>query len=280
MGSNKNKKQKIRVKEFFSETAALYKEKYLDKNLGFQRFTFLARRQNLVLMLSKEVQKKGEKFKLGLDIGCGTGDYLTELLHFSEKVIGADYAEGMLLESREKIRGNENNISLSQEDIENMSFSDNYFDFVICAGVLEYLNDETKALKEIYRVLKPGRSAFITFPNKFSPFIQLDELYSVLLRFGGEILDKLNIFELVLGRKRANAPSTIHRSFSPLKVKRKVKSLGFEHISDVFSGYGSFYLCVKIPNYSTLANKLEYINKLPLLRHSALNYIIQIEKLS
>ncbi len=278
MDSDISKIQKIRIKEFFSETAGSYKEKYLEKKLGFQRFTFLARRENLVSMLAREAQKQGQKFNRALDIGCGTGDYLTELLHFSEKVVGADYAEGMLSECREKIKGNEENIALCQEDIESMSFSDNYFDFVICAGVLEYLYDDTKAFEEIYRVLKPGSSAYITFPNRFSPFMQFDVLYPVLSHLGGQGLDKLNIFELVLGRKRANAPSTIHRLYSPIKVKRKVKSLGFTYSSDVFSGYGSFYLCAKIPYYPILAHKLEYISKIPLLRCSALNYIIQIKK--
>lgn len=278
MDGNVNNVQKTRIKDFFSETAASYKEKYLEKKLGFQRFVFLARRENLISMLAKETQRRGRKFKRALDIGCGTGDYLTELLHFSKKVVGADYAEGMLSECRDKIKGCEGHIALSREDIESMSFSENYFDFVICAGVLEYLYDDTKAFQEIYRVLKPGGSAYITFPNAFSPFMQLDGLYSVLSHFSGEVLDKLNLFEIILGRKRANAPSTMHRFYNPIKVKRKVRALGFKYISDIFSGYGLFYLCAKIPRYPLLAHRLECISKIPLLRCSALNYIIQIKK--
>ena len=278
MDDNVSKVQKTRIKDFFSETAASYKEKYLEKKLGFQGFVFLARRENLVSILAREAQKQGRKFERSLDIGCGTGDYLTELLRFSEKVVGADYAEGMLSECREKIKGYEGRIELSRQDIESMSFSNDCFDFVICAGVLEYLYDDTKAFREIYRILKPGGYAYITFPNGFSPFMQIDRLYSVLSRLGGEVLDKLSIFEFILGRKRANAPSTAHRFYSPIKVKRKVESLGFKYISDVFSGYGSFYLCAKIPYYPLLAHRLEYISKIPLLRCSALNYIIQIKK--
>ena len=278
MSADASNVQKTRIKEFFSETADSYKEKYIDKKLGFQRFAFLARRNNLVSMLAREAQRQGQKFKCALDIGCGTGDYLKDLLRFSEKVVGADYAEGMLSECKKKTEGCEEHILLSKEDIENLSFSNDCFDFVICAGVLEYLYDDAKAFQEIYRVLKPGGCAYVTFPNGFSPFMQIDRLYSVLSRLGGETLDRLNIFEVFLGRKRINAPLTTHRFYNPIKVKRKIKSLGFKYISDVFSGYGSFYLCAKIPYYPILAHRLEYMRKIPLLRCSALNYIIQIKK--
>jgi len=270
--------QKETIKNFFSTTAGEYKKKYLKEALDFQVFSFLARRKSIISMLAEESHKTGSRFKRCLDIGCGTGDYLKELLDFTEEVTGADYAEGMLLEARDRIKGHERSIKLSQEDIEGMSFPDNYFDFVICAGVLEYLYDDTKAFQEMQRVLKPGGSAYITFPNNFSLFMQLDRLYSVLTHLGGDILERLGIFERILGRKRANTEGTMHRVYSPLKVRDKVRRLGFKYRRHIFSGYGSFYLCNKIPYYHLLARKLENINKLPLVRQSALNYIIQIEK--
>jgi len=273
-----DKRQKEIIKDFFSTTAGEYKEKYSTKSLDFQKFSFSARREKLISLVTREYYRNGFKFERCLDIGCGTGDYLVELLNFSGEVIGADYAEGMLSEAGEKIKGYEESIKLSQEDIENLSFPDDYFDFVVSAGVLEYLEDDTKAFQEIHRVLKPGGSGYITFPNKFSPFMQLDRFYSSLTHLAGEMLDRLNIFEFILGRKRQNAPSTTHCVYSPPEVKGKVKSLGFKYKRDIFSGYGSFYLCVKIPYYHFLAHKLEYINRLPIIRCSGLNYIIQIEK--
>lgn len=271
-------RQKEAIKNFFSDTADEYKEKYFEEKMDFQVFIFLARRKNIISMLAEECRKNGVKFQRGLDIGCGTGDYLVELLDFTEEVTGADYAKGMIRESRNKIKGHEQNIKLSQEDIEQMSFPDNHFDFVIAAGVLEYLCDDTKALQEIHRVLKPGGEAYITFPNNFSIFMLIDRAYSFLTRLGGTILEKSHLFEIILRRKRAKADNTIHRFYNPPKLKKKVGIMGFKYKRHVFSGYGSFYLCNKIPRYHLLACKLEKINRLPLLRCSALNYIVQIEK--
>lgn len=270
--------QKERIKDFFSTTARLYKKKYCEEKLDFQTFTFLARRKNIISMIADECYKNAHRFKHCLDIGCGTGDYLVELLSFTDEVIGADNAQLMLSVARENIKGHEQRIKLYQEDIENLSFSDDCFDVVICAGVLEYIYDDTKALSEIYRVLKPGGFAYITFPNKLSPFMQFDRLYSHFLHFGGDILDKLKMFEFILGRKRTNISPTAHYIYNPRKIKQKIKNFGFQYKSDVFSGYGSFYMSVKIPFYHLFAYTLEYLNRFSLLRYGGLNYIIQVKK--
>ena len=51
-----------------------------------------------------------------------------------------------------------------QQDITNISFEENYFDYVFCIHVLEHINDDIKAMKELYRVLKPGGTAFLCVP--------------------------------------------------------------------------------------------------------------------
>lgn len=49
-------------------------------------------------------------------------------------------------------------------DIRNLVFSDNEFDFVICNHVLEHIDLEQQAIKEIIRVLKPGGKAILQVP--------------------------------------------------------------------------------------------------------------------
>ncbi len=53
-------------------------------------------------------------------------------------------------------------------DIRNMVFKDEEFDFVICNHVLEHIDDEQKAMKEILRVLKPGGKAILQVPIDYS----------------------------------------------------------------------------------------------------------------
>lgn len=46
-------------------------------------------------------------------------------------------------------------------DMTDIPYEDNIFDVIICNHVLEHIRDERKALQELYRVLKPGGTAFI-----------------------------------------------------------------------------------------------------------------------
>ncbi len=47
------------------------------------------------------------------------------------------------------------------EDIQNLGFKNSTFDYIICSCVLGHVEDEDKAINEIYRVLKVGGKAFI-----------------------------------------------------------------------------------------------------------------------
>jgi SAM-dependent methyltransferase len=49
-------------------------------------------------------------------------------------------------------------------DITNMQFADNKFDVIYCSHVLEHIPDDKKAMKELYRVLKPGGWAMLQVP--------------------------------------------------------------------------------------------------------------------
>ena len=50
------------------------------------------------------------------------------------------------------------------EDITAMSFGDDSFDFIYCSNVLEHVEDDANAMKELYRVLAPGGTAIIQVP--------------------------------------------------------------------------------------------------------------------
>jgi len=50
------------------------------------------------------------------------------------------------------------------QDLRNTSFGDNYFDVIVCVAVLDDIKETEQAIKEIYRIIKPGGTAFITVP--------------------------------------------------------------------------------------------------------------------
>ncbi|MDT0641684.1 methyltransferase domain-containing protein [Zunongwangia sp. F363] len=53
-------------------------------------------------------------------------------------------------------------------DICNLPFQDNSYDFILCNHVLEHIPDDTKAMQEIYRILKPGGTAILQIPQDLS----------------------------------------------------------------------------------------------------------------
>jgi len=49
-------------------------------------------------------------------------------------------------------------------DITNINFENDYFDFIICNHVLEHIADDQKAMRELFRVLRPGGEAILQVP--------------------------------------------------------------------------------------------------------------------
>jgi len=54
--------------------------------------------------------------------------------------------------------------AMAQGDITNLSFKNNSFDVIFCSHVLEHVEDDHKAIKELYRVLKPNGFAILQVP--------------------------------------------------------------------------------------------------------------------
>ena len=50
-------------------------------------------------------------------------------------------------------------------DICNLPFEDNSYDIIFCNHVLEHIPDDTKAMQELFRVLKPGGMAILQIPQ-------------------------------------------------------------------------------------------------------------------
>jgi len=51
-------------------------------------------------------------------------------------------------------------------DIENIEVSSHAFDLIICYHILEHIENDSKAMSELYRILKPGGQCFLQTPFK------------------------------------------------------------------------------------------------------------------
>ena len=87
-----------------------------------------------------------------LDVACGTGDMVLELLKQGADVTGVDLSEEMLAIAKRKVESGKWKVA----DAEQLPFGDASFDAVTCAfGVRNFVHLE-QGLGEMLRVLKPG----------------------------------------------------------------------------------------------------------------------------
>lgn len=111
-----------------------------------------------------------------LDIGCGPGVLVTGLLAQGHEVCGVDFAPAMIEQCRATF-ASEPRAHFAVGAIEALDFADDTFDAITCLGVVEYLDDDRAALRELHRVLRPGGLAVITCPHYWAPWRRWDALY-------------------------------------------------------------------------------------------------------
>jgi ubiquinone/menaquinone biosynthesis C-methylase UbiE len=100
-----------------------------------------------------------------LDLGCGTGGHpaRTDFLA-DDEVTGVDIDEGRLVEARRRFPQRTYQCARG----ESLPFPSASFDRVVSNVALPYM-DIPKALAEVYRVLKPGGSVWLSFhPLRFT----------------------------------------------------------------------------------------------------------------
>jgi len=124
----------------------------------------------------------GDEPRNHADIGCGPAFTLIPLLRKGWTITAIDISDEMIARARKNIEAaglDPDKVSFSTGNIEALPYADGQFDSVICAGVIEYLREDTKALNELFRILKPGGTLVITVRNKGCLFRLWDALIPV-----------------------------------------------------------------------------------------------------
>ncbi|WP_211247896.1 class I SAM-dependent methyltransferase [Cryptosporangium arvum] len=87
-----------------------------------------------------------------LDVGCGSGEFLTELAGRGVRVAGVDPADGMVHLARRAAP--EADVRLA--DAESLPWPDGEFDVVTAINALQFADDPDAAAAELLRVAAPG----------------------------------------------------------------------------------------------------------------------------
>ena len=135
-----------------------------DQYIGLSNESF----ERLYLELSKSLSSFNDNIKI-IDLGCGTGTFTKKLLNLSDDVFGCDISEKSIIKARKL----NSKIKFINEDIENLSLTNETFDIVILSGVLHHFENSNKVLLESKRILKKGGLLFAFDPNLHNPFFWL-----------------------------------------------------------------------------------------------------------
>ncbi len=96
-----------------------------------------------------------------LDVCTGTGDMAIELCRFwkgSVHVDGLDFSRGLIEVGKNKVKKANlgDKITLKEGNAEKLPYENEQFDAITITFGLRNINDRLKALKEFYRVTRPG----------------------------------------------------------------------------------------------------------------------------
>lgn len=105
-----------------------------------------------------------------LDAGCGIGRHMWEFYRDrSVHVVGIDMNWEDLRKAKYTLNSMDHGAGGSwltaNADVTRLPFKDEAFDVVICSEVLEHIPDNHAAVKELVRVLKPGKELVVSVPR-------------------------------------------------------------------------------------------------------------------
>ena len=109
-----------------------------------------------------------------MDYGWGDGTSSVFLAKHGIEVVGIEISSVRIQNSKElaEKEGVKDRTSFFLMDAENTIFPENYFDGVLCSGVLHHLDIEN-AFKELARILKPEGGIICNEPLAHNPIFQL-----------------------------------------------------------------------------------------------------------
>ena len=175
-------------------------------------FWFLAKRKFLAMILEKYAPTKNLRV---LDVGCGTGAIMEFVKQKGFTVSGLDINLEALAYCRQA------GLEVSHGLATKMDFSDNSFDIVLALDVLEHVEDDGSAVKEIGRVLKDGGIFIATVPAHKFLWSYHDKALHHWRRY-----EKKEIEELISRTLKIKLITWIHACiFFPTLITREIKNV-------------------------------------------------------
>ncbi len=163
--------QKKVTQSFFNKVANEWFERTYDPKGSYLKFPVNRMRKDLALM---EIEKLNLKLKVKtMDIGCGTGQLVVDLLQRGFEAYGIDVAEKMIQEAnrglvKSKIEESNQKEIFKIADIDdlNLLVKERYH-LVTALGLLEYLDTDEELFKVLKNIVVSKGYALVECRNKF-----------------------------------------------------------------------------------------------------------------
>jgi SAM-dependent methyltransferase len=118
-----------------------------------------------------------EKGDLVLDAGCGEGRHTFECYRHECRILGVDLSHQSLLKARyvlgemNKKKEARGKVLLLRGDALRFPFADGTFDKIVCAEVIEHVEDDRHGVAELARILAEGGKIAITVPTRLTEHV-------------------------------------------------------------------------------------------------------------
>jgi len=118
-----------------------------------------------------------EKGDLVLDAGCGEGRHTFECYRHDCRILGMDLSHHSLLKAKyvlgemKKRKEAKGRVLLLRGDALRFPFPDGTFDKIICAEVIEHVDDDRKGVAALARILTEGGKIAITVPTRMTEHV-------------------------------------------------------------------------------------------------------------
>jgi SAM-dependent methyltransferase len=154
-----------------------------------------------------------------LDVGCSSGYLLEDLQQAlpGAELVGVDFVAAGLRKAHELVP----RARLLQADACALPLADASVDAIVSANLLEHVADDTRALREMFRVLRPGARAVIVVPAGRRTYDYYDRFLGHERRYGrGELAAKARAAGFSVGED-AFLGSLLYPAFWAVKQRNR-----------------------------------------------------------
>lgn len=206
------------------------------------------RRMGMILKAAGE-RVKGKV----LENGCGVGMYIEHLSPSGGTVIGLEYDFERAAEARK------NSPHILNAAGESIPLPSSTFDLILSHEVIEHVQDDRAAIREMIRVLRPGGRAVIFCPNRGYPFETHGIYWKGTYHFGNKLF--VNYLPRIWRDKlaphvRVYSAHDLEKLFDGLPVRFLERTVIFGAYDNIIARFGAFG--------KVLRNVLQFLEKTPL----------------